>query len=195
MTVAGNGLYDFVLRGLLTEESLDLAGRRSPNLSGIEDLEIAQMLSLELFDEELVRNARRMSVVYTAIATFENYARDLIKRVLLAELGENWWASGVSEKVRNRAEQKMKEEEQVRWHKPRGNDPLNYTLLSDLITIMRNENWTRMEPYIGSIEWAAAIFDVVERSRNVIMRSGALDKEDIQRRGINIRDWIKQVGA
>jgi hypothetical protein len=195
MSVTGTGLYDFVLRGLLTDEALDQAGRQSPNFSGIEDLEIAQMLSLELLDEELVRNARRMSVVYTAIATFENSARDLIKRVLLAELGENWWTLGVSDKVRNRAEQKMKEEEQVRWHKPRGNDPLNYTLLPDLITIMRNENWPRLEPYIGSIEWAAAIFDVIERSRNVIMHSGVLDKEDIQRLGINIRDWIKQVGA
>jgi hypothetical protein len=195
MTVSGTGLYDFVLRGLLTDEALDQAGRRSPNFSGIEDLEIAQMLSLEVLDEELVQNARRMSVVYTAIATFENSARDLIKRVLLAELGENWWTLGVSEKVRNRAEQKMKEEEQVRWHKPRGNDPLNYTLLSDLITVMRHENWPRLEPYIGSIEWAAAIFDVIERSRNVIMHSGVLDKEDIQRLGINIRDWIKQVGA
>jgi hypothetical protein len=189
------GLYDFVLRGLLTDEALDQAGRRSPNLSGIEDLEIAQMLSLEVLDDELVRNARKMSVVYTAIATFENSARDLIKRVLLAELGENWWSLGVSDKVRNRAEQKMKDEEHVRWHKPRGNDPLNYTLLPDLITIMRNENWPRLEPYIGSIEWAAAIFDVVERSRNVIMHSGMLDKEDVQRLGINIRDWIKQVGA
>ena len=195
MSTAGNGLYAFVLRGLLTEEALDQAGRRSPNFSGIEDLEIAQMLSLEVLDEELVSNARRMSVVYTAIATFENSVRDLIKRVLLAELGEGWWLSGVSEKVRNRAELKMKDEEQVRWHKPRGNDPLNYTLLPDLITIMRNENWPRLEPYIGSIEWAAAIFDVVERSRNVIMHSGVLDKEDIQRLGINIRDWVKQVGA
>ena len=44
-------------------------------------------------------------------------------------------------------------------------------------------------------DWAAAIFDVIERSRNVIMHSGVLDKEDIQRLGINIRDWIKQVGA
>lgn len=61
--------------------------------------------------------------------------------------------------------------------------------------MMRNENWPRLEPYIGSIEWAASIFDVVERSRNVIMHSGVLEKEDIQRLGINIRDWIKQVGV
>jgi hypothetical protein len=195
MTADGTGLYDFVLRGLLTEEALDKSGRVSPNLSGLEDLEIGRMLSLDLLDEEVVRNARRMSVVYTAIAAFENSVRDLLKKVLLAELGEDWWNLGVTEKVRTRALTKMKEEETVRWHKRRGNDPLNYTLMPDLITIMRNENWPRLEPYIGSIEWAASIFDVVERSRNVIMHSGVLDKEDIQRLGINIRDWIKQVGA
>lgn len=195
MSTHGIGLYDFVLRGLLTDEALDQAGRHSRNLSGFEDIEIAQMLSLEVLDQELVANARRMSVVYTAVAAFENSVRDLIKRVLLAELGENWWLLGVSDKIRGRAEDKMKQEEQVRWHKPRGNDPLNYTQLPDLISIMRNDNWPRLEPYIGSIEWAAAIFDVVERSRNVIMHSGTLDKEDIQRLGINVRDWIKQVGA
>lgn len=100
----------------------------------------------------------------------------------------------MSEKIRKSAQQKMDEEERVRWHKRRGNDPLNYTSLPDLGNIIRN-TWPRLEPYVGSIEWAASIFDAVERSRNVIMHSGTLDKEDIQRLGVNIRDWIKQVGA
>lgn len=188
------GLYDFVLRGLLTEEALDKAGRTSANLSGIEDMEIAQMLSLGLLDEERLFDARRMAVVYAAIATFENSVRDLIKKVLLSELGEDWWKTGVSDKIRKNAEAKMLEEEHVRWHKRRGSDPLNYTSMSDLVGIIR-QTWPRLEPYVGSIEWSASIFDVIERSRNVIMHSGVLDKEDIQRVGVNIRDWIKQVGA
>ena len=65
--------------------------------------------------------------------------------------------------------------------------------MPDLKNIIRN-TW-RMEPYVGTVEWAGSIFDVIERSRNVIMHSGVLDKEDIQRLGINIRDWVKQVGA
>jgi Swt1-like HEPN len=189
-----NAIYDFVLRGLLTEEALDKAGRTSPNLSGIDDIEIAQMLSLELFDEERLSDARRMAVVYSAISAFENSVGDLIKKVLLTELGEDWWKTGVSEKVRKSAESKMLEEERIRWHKRRGNDPLNYTTMSDLISIIRN-TWPRLEPYVSSIEWAASILDVIERSRNVIMHSGILDKEDIQRVGVNIRDWVKQVGA
>ena len=56
-------------------------------------------------------------------------------------------------------------------------------------------NWDAFEDLIGNLAWAAGIFDVIERSRNVIMHSGMLEKEDIERLGVNIRDWIKQVGA
>jgi hypothetical protein len=35
----------------------------------------------------------------------------------------------------------------------------------------------------------------LERSRNVIMHSGDLDQQDVERIGIHIRDWVKQVGA
>jgi hypothetical protein len=66
--------------------------------------------------------------------------------------------------------------------------------MPDLMNIIRN-TWPRLEPYVGSQEWAAAIFDVVERSRNVIMHSGVLDVEDVRRLGINFRDWVKQVGS
>lgn len=51
------------------------------------------------------------------------------------------------------------------------------------------------EPFWPSPEWARGIFDAVERSRNVIMHSGLLDLEDIERVGMNIRDWVRQVGA
>jgi hypothetical protein len=58
----------------------------SKNYSGIDDLEIAAMLSLDLLDVQHLVNARRMAIVYTAIAAFENSVRDLIKKVLLADL-------------------------------------------------------------------------------------------------------------
>jgi hypothetical protein len=194
MKIGEMDTYEFALRALLTEEALDKAGRVSGTLEGIEDAHIAKMLSLDLLEEERVRSAQRMAVVYSAIAAFENSARELIKKVLLEEMGENWWVDGVSEKIRKNAETKMKEEERIRWHKRRGSDPLNYTSMSDLVSIIRN-TWPRLEPYVASQEWVASIFDVIERSRNVIMHSGVLDVEDMQRLGVNIRDWIKQVGA
>lgn len=178
----------------MTDEALDQAGRLSSNLIGIDDVKIAENLSLGLLDEELLTQAKRMAIVYAAIATFENSVRELIAKVLSAEFGDEWWVKGTSEKIRKSAETKMADEEKIRWHKRRGMDPLNYTTMSDLVSIIRI-TWPKLEPYVGSIEWVASIFDVIERSRNVIMHSGNLDNEDVQRLGINIRNWIKQVGT
>lgn len=193
MSDAGR-LYEFAFRGLLAEQALDAAGRQHPNLAGASESELAELVALDSLDEASVSAARRMSVVYTAVAAFESSARRLVRSVLIEGAGENWWEATVSQDIRRRAESRKTEEEKVKWHGQRGGSPLDYTDLADLGKIVRN-NWANFEPYVPSIEWAASIFAVIERSRNVIMHSGELSREDIARVGINIRDWIKQVGA
>lgn len=183
MNPAASRLYDFVYRGQLAEEALDTAGRRNRRLAEFESIETARILSLDLLDDQHVNSARAMANVYIAIAAFENSVRALISSVLLEQVGENWWDSCVSERIRTRAEQKRQEEDKIRWHVQRGADPINYTLMSDLVGILR-QNWAHFEPYVHSIEWAAGILDVIERSRNVIMHSGNLTRTDIERVGI-----------
>jgi len=39
-----------------------------------------------------------------------------------------------------------------------------------------------------------AILSTLEKSRNGVMHGGGLAKEDIERIGMNIRDWIRQAG-
>jgi hypothetical protein len=187
-------LYDFVYRGQLAEQALDSAGRQNRRQSQVASEELAGILSLDLLDDHHVDNARAMAHVYIAIASFENSVRDLITSVLSEQVGANWWEACVSEKIRARAQQKIEEEDKIRWHVQRGASPINYTLMSDLVSILR-QNWSHFEPHIPTIEWASGLMDVIERSRNVIMHSGMLTRTDIERVGIYIRDWIKQVGA
>lgn len=187
-------LYDFVYRGQLAEVALDAAGRQNRRLAEFESVDIARSLSLDLLNEQHVANAQSMANVYVAIAAFENSVRDLITRVLSEQVGANWWMECVSEKIRTKAQQKIDEEDKIRWHVQRGASPINYTLMSDLVSILR-QNWVYFEPHIHTIEWASGLMDVIERSRNIIMHSGNLSRIDIERVGIYIRDWIKQVGA
>lgn len=192
MTGAGP-YYEFAFRGLITEEALDRAGRKSPIHSGVFDGDVAEAVSLDLLDDEFVLPAKRMAAVYTAVAAFENSIRKLIETRLLEEVGESWWSS-VSNGIRARAESRRNEELKNKYHGQRGDALINYTDLKDLGNIIRN-NWPIFEAYFPSIEWVESIFNAIERSRNVIMHSGTLDKEDIQRLGIFIRDWVKQVGS
>jgi hypothetical protein len=187
-------LYQFVFRGLLADEALDRAGRVHGRTHSQLDEDLQKVLSLDLLDEGLVADARAMATVYTAIAAFENSVRKLITSVMLDQVGADWWKTNVSEKIRSRAESKRAEEERVKWHTQRGADPIYYTLMGDLISIIR-QNWPCFEPHIPSIEWAESVVDVLERSRNVIMHSGKLERADVERVGIFLRDWIKQVGG
>ncbi|MGD0180431.1 MAG: Swt1 family HEPN domain-containing protein [Terriglobales bacterium] len=188
-------LYSFVFRGLLTEEALDNVGRvRHFGLSDHLDSEIASRLPIDAFDEDLVSRAQRMAVVYVAITAFENSVREFVSKVLLENIGADWWITAVSDKIRARAESRRAEEEKIRWHTPRGDEPINYTEFGDLAAIA-SQNWKLFEDYLQSQDWMRQIISTVERSRNVIMHSGELGIQDIERIATAIRDWIRQVGA
>lgn len=188
--------YSFVFKGLLTEEALDKAGRKSlSHFSEEIEKEISERLSMDLLPEEFVKQSRKMAIVYTAICAFENTVRKFISDILLENIGEKWWETAVSERIRQKAETRRDEEEKVRWHSSRGESPINFTEFGDLISIMlHDKNWNYFEPHIQNLDWAKQIIKSLERSRNVIMHGGDLGLEDISRIGINIRDWQRQIG-
>jgi hypothetical protein len=189
-------LYSFVFRALLTEEALDRAGRISKvRQSAAIEQAVAKSVALEILDDDLAGRARRMATVYTAIAAFENSVRDFVARRLLEHAGEGWWTQCVSEKIRTKAKSRQEEEAKVRWHTPRGEQPLYYTEFGDLTSII-SQNWEQFEPHLRTTQdWVRHILGTLERSRNVIMHSGELASADIERIGTVIRDWVKQVGG
>jgi hypothetical protein len=181
--------YSFVFRGLLAQEALD---RVIPHDKAEDELRSEVLLGIDALDERFVTESRRMSYVYMMIAAFENSVRELISSTLKEEVGEDWWASCVSEKIQTQAKQRMDEEDKVKWHTPRGKDPINFTMLPNLLSIIR-QNHTKFAAVIPDIEWAANVFDVIERSRNVIMHSGQISRRDMARLGTFVRDWSAQV--
>lgn len=87
----------------------------------------------------------------------------------------------------------MEEDAKFRWHGARGTSEMNYCDFSDLSSIIVT-NWDVFENLLSNLEWAKAILNALEKSRNIVMHGGVLSKEDIERIGMNIRDWIRQAG-
>ena len=190
-----DSLYAFTFRGQLAEQAV--LGTGLSTRAGMEDVnvgEFSKAVSIDLLDDDDVDTAREMAVVYVAITAFERAARRFVQRVLFEEFGDDWWARGVSEKIRKFAERRQAEEVKTRWHADRGGDPLDYTEMGQLPNIIQ-QNWELFEAHVPRLDWATALFGTVERSRNVIMHSGELSLEDAERVGINIRDWVRQVGT
>ena len=186
-------LYGFVFRGGISQDAINRQISADHNSDDFRE-RLTQRLPFDLIERELITAAENMAVVYSLIAAFENSARKFIGDTLLEAKGANWWVEGVSESIRKSAEQRKKDEEVHRYHGARGQSMINYCQMGDLHSII-HKNQELFADYIPSAEWARQIFSAVERSRNVIMHSGELSINDIERVAMNVRDWVRQVGG
>lgn len=187
------GPYEFWSRAVLTESALDAAGRVDRRLADDTD-GLRASLHFELFDEGDLAASVRMANIYTAITAFERSARRFIAKVMQEAHGDTWWDTKVSKTIRDHVTTRRQEEERNGWHGVRGQSPLAFTEMKHLVQIMQ-QNEPDFEAYVPRLDWARNIFQTIERSRNVIMHSGVLEQIDIDRVGMNIRDWLAQVGG
>lgn len=186
-------LYSFIYRGVLADESLDKIGRRRRRHAREDELaKLQTALSYDMLDPDLLGDAQRMAIVYTAIHTFENSVRQLVQTAMAEAHADTWWEK-VPERIRKRVTTRMDEDSKFKWHGTRGTSQVNYCDFGDLSSVIVT-NWSEFEDLLGDMEWAKAILGTLERSRNIIMHGGVLVKEDVERIGVNIRDWIRQVG-
>lgn len=185
----------FIFKGQVAAEAVRRLTETDKKSAEVSFAEIATKVSLSLLEEDHVEAARKMSAVYIAIGSFENSVRDLVSSRLLEQKGANWWDTSITNAdIKNRAETRQKQEKQIRWHQARGLNPIYYTEMADLVSII-NSNWSSFEDLLHDIDWVRQIFRSLERSRNVIMHSGQLSMDDIERVGVFIRDWLRQVGG
>lgn len=188
-----NNLYSFVYRGMLTEESLDKVGRIRKRFFGAQDAEKLQKnLSYELLDSDCLTDAQLMSIVYTAIHAFENMVRNLVIKGMAEAHSESWWEK-VPERIQKRVKTRMEEDAKFRWHGARGHSEIVYCDFGDLSSIIVT-SWPVFEAVLVNMEWSKAVLNTLEKSRNIVMHGGVLSGEDIERIGMNIRDWIRQAG-
>lgn len=186
-------LYSFVYRGVLSEEALDRTGRRRKNHFGADQAqELQKSLSFDILDPQLLTEGQRMSVVYAAIHAFENAVRAMVVKAMTEKHGANWWEK-VPERIRKTSNGRMEDDAKFRWHGARGTSEINYCDFGDLSSIIVT-NWSVFEDLLGNMEWAKAELTSLEKSRNIVMHGGSVAKEDVERIGMNIRDWIRQAG-
>lgn len=190
-------IYSFVFRGVLSEESLDQAGRKKYSTEEVffsDDIE--KKLHFNEINPVYLEQSKTMITVFATITAFENATREFIYSILKDNYGTEWWTKGVQEKIRKRAESRRNQETKVKWHVQRGDALMSYLDFGDLPDIMLSgDNWNLFESYVDNQSWVNGIFNDISKSRNVIMHSGVLDEYDIIRVGLNIRDWLRQINA
>ncbi len=106
---------------------------------------------------------------------------------------EEWWGK-ISERIKKKATKRMEDEAKFRWHGARGGTEIEYCDFGDLSSIIV-ANWPVFEEILVDMEWAKSLLSILERSRNIVMHGGVLARQDIERIGMNIRDWVNDKQA
>ena len=117
----------------------------------------------------------------------------MVTKAMLEMHGNTWSVDKVAERIQKSSKSRMEEDARFRWHGARGSTEINYCDFGDLSSIIVT-NWEVFEDLLGNMEWAKATLNSLEKSRNIVMHGGSVAKEDIERIGMNIRDWIRQSG-
>jgi hypothetical protein len=140
----------------------------------------------------MLEEAKRMTTVYPVVYVFENSVRSLILNIMKAKYGDEWFEKKVSGKVQRRVKERIDNEDRNRWHGKRRSNPVFYTDIEDLESII-DSNWNDFRQFFPDQVWVKAKIEEIEMSRNTIAHNNPLEDRDITRLKINLEDWVRQI--
>jgi len=172
---------------------------RTKTITKLKEIRVGGTLSITdpILPARITTEAKEMAErVYPILYVFENSVREVISRVLSQAIGLDWWDRCAPEGVRRSVAERMKQENDTPWHGARGADPIFYTDIKDLVSIVRNrEGWRKLQPILGRIEWFSELINCIGASRNPVAHMNPISAHDRQRLVVNFRDWERVVKA
>lgn len=184
-----NTLQLFSMRNLLLEADLEKLENSGILIDHIKTVKRDDLVDVELFDSEILSQAKKMANFYVLYYSLENTVRNLISEVLREKHGINWWEERVPTGVKDNVKKKQKEEADSVMA-IRSDDPLTYTNFGELISIL-DANWADFSDLIRSQKAMQQTLSAFNKVRNVIAHSCELTSDDVVRFELLIRDWLR----
>lgn len=145
--------------------------------------------------KQITAARRRSGEAYGVASVLEQSVRELIRRLMSAEYGEEWWAE-VPRTPRKNAEHWMQQDQDDPWHDPRGDHPLDYLSFSEYLQIITSQKlWHLFEPVLKRTSLAEEVLRDANLSRRTIAHMGELSVEDFNHLKAATRKWLKTLKA
>jgi hypothetical protein len=188
-----NKIKLFLIKNLLLESNLsDLEINKGIEIDHQNTLiNSKDPVDKELFDKDIRYNSRLMSELYSDYFCLENTIRRQIKDVLEEKFGVDWWALKVPKGVKDEVIA-LKKREQDTVISVRGDNLLEYTHLGNLIDII-NSNWADFSNMYRSQKAVERTLSDLSKVRNSVAHSCNLEKDEIIRFKLLIKDWLHRV--
>ncbi|WP_425063010.1 Swt1 family HEPN domain-containing protein [Pyruvatibacter mobilis] len=185
----------FLLNSVLIDKSLQTLQRKlGSDIGYLPDEDNAKQQSLyEDFPQELRDRANRMSHYYEVFYCLENSIRNLVEGRLEEKDPENWWTEFVPPAIQQIAEEN-KEKEAKEGFTPRSDRNIDYLNFGDLSVII-SKNWPEFGDTLTNKNAVARILATLNRLRGPIAHCNQLADDEVDRLGLALKDWMRQLGA
>lgn len=179
----------FGMHNLMLETELNKLESSGIQIEHVKTIAKAEVVDVELFESDILQEARKMADFYAIYYAVENSIRRLISERLEEKHGGNWWASHVPEQIRIEVAKKQKEERDSTMSL-RSEDPLTYTNFGELIAIFE-VNWADFSDTLRSPKAMQQILSQFNKIRNVVAHSCELNDDEIARFKLLVKDWFR----
>jgi hypothetical protein len=179
----------FGMQNLLLESELKKLEDAGIQIGHAQTIQKAEIVDVDLFEADIIQEARRMADFYAIYYALENSIRRLVSGRLSEKHGVNWWKEKVPPNIQQEVEKKQKEERDTAMS-IRSEDPLAYTNFGELIPIFTS-NWVDFSDTLRSEKAMYQILSQFNKIRNTVAHSCELNDDEITRFKLLVKDWFR----
>lgn len=132
--------------------------------------------------------------IYPTVYLFENSVRYFVAAVMKKDFGENWWTDKVetvNTGVQKNVTIRRLAEKEAPWHSSRGADPIFFTDIDDLKTIINSNGAVFRKILAGKYNHLIVWIEEIEKTRNILAHNNPVTKKDRERLMVYAHDWSK----
>lgn len=186
-------LRQFVFNGLLLQDSLETLEKEGISVRKSGDLAPVSRVVEADFSPKIWHDANNMASVYQAIFCIENTLRSFIVERMSERYGLDWWEDKVGSKIKKAVKTLKDEEQKNKFFSGRSDSEIGYTMLGNLGSII-TDNWEDFSDIIPNQAWLNSRMQDLEMARNIVMHTGVLPQDEIERITSIVRDILRQIG-
>lgn len=143
------------------------------------------------FEDNLKKEAARMSEFYEVFYCLENSIRKLVKDIMVEAEGADWWKSDRVDAVRIRKEAEQRHGKEVHSGiTPRSEEMIDYTTFGELAQLI-TDNWDIFDPVFSSKTAVSNITNQLNLLRGPIAHCNPTDELEQERLNLAVRSWFK----
>lgn len=186
-------MRQFVFSGLLLQDSLETLEKDGISVRKSGDLVPVSHVVEADFSPKIWHDANSMASVYQAIFCIENTLRSFIVERMSERYGLDWWEEKVGSKIKKAVKSLKEEEQKNKFFSSRSDSEIGYTMLGNLGSII-TDNWEDFSDIIPNQAWLNSRMQDLEMARNIVMHTGVLPQDEIERITSIVRDILRQIG-